>query len=89
MLLRVAIQISSPPLPPGRFDARYRLSPSGDWIGQPSSDGVFSSTLFAPIVSIFWACVHVPLLAAVASPTSVSAAAVMRIALDPRSIRFM
>ena len=37
----------------GRFDAMYRLSPSGDWIGQPSRNGVFSSGLFPPISSIF------------------------------------
>jgi len=55
VLGREAIQMSSPPLPPGRFDARYRLRPSGDWIGQPSSEGVLISGLFPPITSIFWA----------------------------------
>src|ERR671919_617654 len=54
-LIRRATQISSPPYPPGRFDAMYRLSPSGAWIGQPSSDGVFNSELLAAISSIFWA----------------------------------
>src|ERR671910_3442727 len=54
-LIRRATQISSPPYPPGRFDAMYRLSPSGAWIGQPSRDGVFNSVLFAAISSIFWA----------------------------------
>src|SRR5918994_805089 len=53
--IRRATQISSPPYPPGRFDAMYRLSPSGAWIGQPSSDGVFNSELLAAISSIFWA----------------------------------
>src|SRR5688572_9355713 len=52
---RRATQMSSPPCPPGRFDAMYRLSPSGDWIGQPSRDGVFNSVLFAAISSTFWA----------------------------------
>src|SRR5262245_8469129 len=55
VLERVATQMSSPPLPPGRFDAKYRLSPSGDWIGHPSSDGVLSSVLLPRIVSIFCA----------------------------------
>src|SRR5688500_2784978 len=50
---RVATQMSSPPFPPGRFEAMNRLSPSGDWIGQPSSDGVLTSALLPPIVSIF------------------------------------
>jgi hypothetical protein len=31
----------------------YKLSPSGDWIGQPSREVVFSSELFPPISSIF------------------------------------
>src|SRR3990170_8707216 len=52
---RVATQMSSPPLPPGRFEAMYRLSPSGDWIGQPSCDGVLRSAWLPPIVSIFCA----------------------------------
>src|SRR5262245_36311779 len=52
---RVATQMSSPPLPPGRFEATYRLRPSGDWIGQPSSDGVFSSVLLPAVSSIFCA----------------------------------
>jgi hypothetical protein len=36
----------------------YRLSPSGDWMGQSSRNGVFSSELFPPISSIFWAGLH-------------------------------
>ena len=55
VLARWATQMSSGPIPPGRFDAMYRLSPSGDWIGQPSRDGVFSSELLAAISSTFWA----------------------------------
>src|SRR4030095_516739 len=55
VLLRWATQISSPPSPPGRFEARYRLSPSGDWIGQPSRAGVFRSGLLPAISSTFWA----------------------------------
>src|SRR5215204_6900647 len=54
-LARVAAQMSSPPLPPGRFEAMYRLSPSGAWIGQPSSDGMLSSALLPPVSSIFCA----------------------------------
>ena len=55
VLSRCATQMSSSPCPPGRFEAMYRLSPSGDWIGQPSSDGVFSSELLPAISSTFWA----------------------------------
>src|SRR5918992_3316467 len=55
VLARVATQTSSPPLPPGRFDAMYRLSPSEDWIGQPSSDGVLRSAWFPATSSIFCA----------------------------------
>src|SRR5215203_3757081 len=51
-LARVAAQMSRPPLPPGRFEAMYRLSPSGDWIGHPSSEGVFRSGWFPAISSI-------------------------------------
>src|SRR5512145_1819718 len=58
VLARVAVQMSSPPLPPGRFEAMYRLRPSGDWIGQPSSDGVLSSELLPPTSSIFCAVVQ-------------------------------
>src|SRR5215210_8496781 len=73
VLARVAIQMSSPPFPPGRFEARYKLRPSGDWIGQPSSAGVLISELLAPISLIFSAEVH-----ADASPASASAATPMR-----------
>src|SRR5918994_6570279 len=58
VLARVDTQMSSPPLPPGRFEAMYRLSPSGDSIGQPSSDGVFRSGWFPAISSIFCAVLH-------------------------------
>src|ERR687891_742379 len=81
VLARVAIQMSSPPFPPGRFEARYRLSPSGDWIGQPSSDGVLISELLLPIVSIFCADAH----AAEASPAIASATRTMRTTVDPRA----
>src|SRR6185437_9544311 len=43
LLPRCATQRSSPALP-ARFEAMYRLSPSGDWIGQPSCAGVFTPT---------------------------------------------
>src|SRR5918995_7311633 len=39
----------------GRFDAMYRSRPSGDWIGQPSTKGVFTSELLPAISSIFCA----------------------------------
>src|SRR5918995_7051718 len=55
VLSRRATQTSSRPRPPGRLDAMYRLSPSGDWIGQPSRNGVFSSELLPAISSAFWA----------------------------------
>src|SRR6266511_4361728 len=58
VLARRATQMSRPPTPPGRFEARYRASPSGDWIGQPSTAVVFSSELLSPISSIFWAGAH-------------------------------
>src|SRR5574337_1004179 len=54
-LERVALQMSSPPLPPGRFEAKYRLRPSGDWIGQPSAAGLLRSAWLPPTVSSFWA----------------------------------
>src|SRR5918994_1319306 len=53
VLSRRATQTSSRPRPPGRFEAMYRLRPSGDRIGQPSRNGVFSSQLLPPIWSIF------------------------------------
>src|SRR5215211_169228 len=55
LLARRATQMSMPPSPPGRFEAMYRLSPSGDSIGQPSSATVLSSTLLPAISSIFCA----------------------------------
>src|SRR5919202_5938012 len=79
VLARVDIQMSSPPFPPGRFEARYRLRRFGDWIGQPSSAGVLISELLAPISSIFSADVH-----ADASPASASAATPATSAADPR-----
>lgn len=85
MLARLAIQTSRPPLPTGRFEATYRLRPSGDWIGQPSSDGVLRSGLLVPIVSIFCADTYV----AEASPVSTSAPATTRSAVDPREKRVM
>src|SRR5262245_15177747 len=42
LLTRSATQISLPPEVPGRFDARYRLKPSRDSIGQPSLTGVLT-----------------------------------------------
>src|SRR5919106_6573772 len=48
-LWRCATQMSRSvrvsPAKRGLLEAIYRLSPSGDWIGQPSSEGVFSSLL--------------------------------------------
>src|SRR5215204_7490403 len=58
LFARRATQMSIPPSPPGRFEAMYRLSPSGDSIGQPSSAAVLSSTLLPAISSIFCAGAH-------------------------------
>src|SRR3990172_3462809 len=44
-LARSATQMSRPPSPPGRSEARYSCRPSRDRIGQPSRNGVFSSEL--------------------------------------------
>src|ERR671933_747365 len=59
-------QMSSPPCPPDRLEARYRLRPSGDWIGHPSSAAVLSSELLPLISSIFAAGAQAPGTAAVA-----------------------
>src|SRR5574340_1777269 len=83
VLERVAVQMSRPPLPPGRFDAKYRLNPSGDWIGQPSAYGLLRSTWLPPTASSFWAVPQ----AADASPASASAARATRIGTDLRVIR--
>src|SRR6186713_1437845 len=40
---RSATQMSLPPAPPGRLDAKSRLNPSGVSIGQPSAAGELSS----------------------------------------------
>src|ERR671919_1834791 len=58
VLALVDTQMSRPPLQPGRLEAMYRLSPSGDWIGHPSRDGVFRSGWFPAISSIFCARLH-------------------------------
>src|SRR5512134_3111648 len=55
VLARVETHMSSPPFPPGRFEARYMLRPSGDWIGQPSCAAVLISAWLPPNVSIFCA----------------------------------
>src|ERR1700752_4085843 len=81
-LAREAIQMSSPPLPPGRLEATYRLKPSGDWIGHPSRDGVLSSELLALIVSIFCAAAH-----ADANPASTSPASTTASTVAPRAKR--
>jgi hypothetical protein len=52
---RCATQMSSPPKPFGRSEARYRLSPSGDSIGQPSRSVVLVEELFPAISSSFCA----------------------------------
>jgi signal transduction histidine kinase len=74
---RVATQMSSPPIPPGRFEAMKRLRPSGDWIGHPSTDGVFTSAWFPAISSIFWDALHAASWAPAATavmPTTIVAA---------------
>src|SRR5262245_17963355 len=70
LFARLATQMSSPPNPPARFDARYRLRPSDDWIGQPSSEIVFSSPLFPAISSIFCGAPQAPNPAADATAAS-------------------
>src|SRR5215216_2354986 len=61
-LARLATQMSRSvlvsPAKRGRVVAMYRLSPSGDWIGQPSWNVVFSSELLPAISSIFCAGAH-------------------------------
>src|SRR5450756_332141 len=42
VLTRCATQMSVAPSPPNRSDAKYRLSPSGDCIEQPSREVVFT-----------------------------------------------
>src|SRR5262245_42742450 len=66
------------------------LSPSGDWIGQPSTDGVLSSALSPWIVSIFCADDHAYAEPATARTrrkreTPVSARVLLRIATSFRS----
>src|ERR687897_1105084 len=68
VLALVDTQMSRPPLPPRRFEAWYRLSPSGDWIGHPSRDAVFRSAWFPPMSSIFCAVVHGAKWIALAAP---------------------
>src|SRR5829696_8918142 len=67
-LALVDTQMSRPPLPPARFEAWYRLSPSGDWIGHPSRDAVFRSAWLPPMSSIFCAVVHGAKWIALAAP---------------------
>src|SRR5690242_6829427 len=54
VLARCATHRSRPALP-GRFDAMYRFSPSGDWIGHPSCAAVFT-----PLASTWSTSVAVP-----------------------------
>src|SRR5829696_7986825 len=86
VLSRWETQMSSRPCPPGRFEAMYRLSPSGDWIGQPSWNGVFSSELLPPISSIFWAVPQAEKFSA--CPTAVSAVRLMSAATSAIFIPF-
>src|SRR5215204_2465911 len=75
LLARRATQMSMPPSPPGRFEAMYRLRPSGDSIGQPSSATVLSSTLLPAISSIFCAGAHTEKCGPPAQATAASDAA--------------
>src|SRR5215211_571540 len=75
LLARRATQMSMPPSPPGRFEAMYRLSPSGDSIGQPSSAMVLSSTVLPAISSIFCAGAHTEKCGPPAQATAASDAA--------------
>src|SRR5215211_1728771 len=75
LLARRATQMSMPPSPPGRFEAMYRLSPSGDSIGQPSSATVLSSALLPATSSIFCAGAHAEKCGPPAQATAASDAA--------------
>src|SRR3954468_15971091 len=56
---RCATQMSIPPWPPSLVDAKYRLIPSGDWIGHPSwAAGSFSSELVPGTLSALTAVPH-------------------------------
>ena len=59
-LSRCATQMSSPPLPPGRLDAMNRLRPSGERIGQPSSDGVLIRSLLPATSSTLTGLLQTP-----------------------------
>src|ERR687897_1183152 len=64
---------------PGRFEAMYRLRPSGDSIGQPSTAVVFRSAWLPAISSIFCAVLHGekgPADAASAAPEATAATSV-------------
>jgi hypothetical protein len=62
-------------MPPGRLEAMYTLRPPGDWIGQPSTNAVFSSELLPAIVSIFWPVLQGVNCAAKAAPATVAQSA--------------
>src|SRR3954451_10155958 len=70
LLSRCATQMSLPPRPPGRLDAMYRLSPSGDWIGQPSLNTVFNSELVPATDSAFTGVPHGAKFMAAATPVN-------------------
>ncbi|MCA1640487.1 MAG: serine/threonine protein kinase [Acidobacteria bacterium] len=74
VLPRTAVQMSWPPRPPGRFEAMKRLCPSGDWIGQPSLNGVLSCALVPGIDSALTGAPHSPKCLAEASGAKISAA---------------
>src|SRR5215217_5010667 len=78
VLALVDTQMSRPPCPSGRFEAMKRLNPSGDWIGQPSTEGVFRSAWLPATSSIFCAVLQAekcgPAATAAAAATSAKSA---------------
>jgi len=65
--------MSCPPSVPDRFEAMKRLCPSGDWIGQPSLNGVLSSGLVPGINSALTGGPHSPKRLAIASEVKTNA----------------
>jgi hypothetical protein len=74
-LSRRAIQMSSPPLPPARLEAMKRLRPSGERIGQPSSDGVLIRSLLPATSSSLTASLQTPSAWALAEAANTAATA--------------
>jgi hypothetical protein len=87
VLSRRATQMSSRPAPPGRFEAMYRLSPSGAWIGQPSRNGVLSSGLLPAISSTLTAVSQAEKCIACATAANATMLASATASVNPKRIR--